>query len=90
MLHQGKDTNPPISFAKASAFNIRELAKQVNLSDNAVIKYLEDFLAERNKAQLITQMSSECDKIELTVVMLFDKLLPEYNRLHAYYGERER
>ena len=85
LLHQGKGTSPPIRMVSPNVFNITDLAKNTGMDENVVRSYLSEFLAVKDKTQLIGKMLRECGHIEFQIDKLFSQLLPQYNRIHAFY-----
>lgn len=85
LLHQGKGTSPPIRMVSPNVFDISDLAKNTGMDERVVRFYLDEFLAVKDKAQLIDKMLHECEHIEIQIEKLFNQLVPQYYRIHSFY-----
>jgi len=78
LLHRGEEVVPPAEIVSPSVFDIPDLVKKMGLPEDIITAYLKEFLALKNKEQLMEKMRSECGDLEINVERLFNELLPHY------------
>ena len=88
LLHRGEEVAPPVQIVNPSVFDIAGIAKDIDISQTVVTKYLKEFLAVKNQTQLSEKMRSECGYLEIKVERLFDKLFPHYTKMRSFYQQK--
>lgn len=87
LVHKGQSISIPEEYktGKKIEIDISTLTEAVGADESEIRKFLEEFLADRKRLGFITKLEDECNSIESKVEQLFDKLLPQYIKMEAFY-----
>jgi len=86
-VHQGKSISIPREYksTKKIEIDISTLTQEISADETEIRELFEGFVAANQKRRFIGYLENECNSIESKVEKLFDKLLPQYIKIQAFY-----
>lgn len=87
LVHQGQSISIPPEYkvTEKIEIDISTLTEAIGADETEIRKLLEEFLTDRKRLGFIAKLEDECNSIESKVERLFDKLLPQYIKIQAFY-----
>ena len=87
LVHQGKSISIPREYRATEKIeiDISTLAQDIGADVTEIRKFFEGFAADSNRLRFIAKLENEYNSIESKVEKLFDKLLPQYIKIQAFY-----
>ncbi len=89
LVHQGKSISLPLEYknTKKMEVDFSVLTQDFGSDEMELREFFEGFIAEKQKLQFIRDLELECNSIESNIEKLFEKLLPQYIKIHSFYKE---
>jgi hypothetical protein len=87
LVHQGKSISIPHEYkaTKKIEIDFSTLTQDISADETEIREFFEGFIAANRKSKFIADLENECNSIESKVEKLFDKLLPQYIKIQAFY-----
>jgi len=87
LVHQGKSISIPREYrvTEGIEIDISTLAQDIGADVTEIREFFEGFAADSRRLRFIADLENECNSIESKVEKLFDKLLPQYIKIQAFY-----
>ena len=87
LVHQGKSISIPREYkaTKEIQIDISTLTQDISADETEIREFLEGLVAASQKRKFIGDLENECNSIRSKVEKLFDKLLPQYIKIQAFY-----
>lgn len=87
LVHQGKAISIPREYkrTKEIQIDISTFTQDISVDETEIREFLEGLVAASQKQKFISDLENECNSIQSKVEHLFDKLLPQYIKIQAFY-----